>query len=92
MFISDQVYLKLGDTFLVSLPATIAAIGALISAIRNGKKTEKVKEIVNGRMDQLLALAKETSHRQGQESVVKMINQDPELPNIELTNGEVIKK
>ena len=44
---------------------TIAALAALIVAIRNLKKTEEVKIHINSRMDELLKLQRAEGHAAG---------------------------
>jgi len=44
-------------TFIATLPATIAAVAALIVSIRNGSKVEEVRHATNSMKDQLVAAA-----------------------------------
>lgn len=71
LFISDQIVLKLTDSILLALPAILVSIGTLIATLRNGTKTDKVKEMVNGRMDQLLQVAKDLAHHEGKKEAVQ---------------------
>ena len=73
LFISDQIVLKLTDSILLALPAIIVSIGTLVATLRNGKKTDKVREMVNGRMDELLQRTKEVAHQEGRIAGVKDI-------------------
>jgi len=63
--LNDQVVISIGSAILVALPPTIIALTGLIVAMRNGDKTDKVKTLVNGRMDQLLELSKAQAHSEG---------------------------
>lgn len=50
---------------LVAIPPTIVALAGLIQTVRNGKKTTEVHNLVNSRLDELLAATRLLSHAQG---------------------------
>jgi len=70
LLLSDQV-VKLGDLLITSAPSIIISIATLISVLRTSGKTDKVKEMVNGRMDELLARTRELAHHEGKKEAVK---------------------
>lgn len=53
--------------FISSIPATIAALGALITSVRGSRKTDEVQKSVNGRMTELLDISKKLAHIEGKE-------------------------
>lgn len=50
---------------LVALPATLAAIGALIATVRGNQQIQEVAASVNGRLEQLMAARSEVAHDRG---------------------------
>jgi hypothetical protein len=47
------------------VPATIIAISALIASLKNGKKADRLAVKVDGRLTELLALTRKSSHAEG---------------------------
>jgi hypothetical protein len=50
---------------LVSIPPTIAALGALLLGWLNSRKLAKVETKVDGRLTELLELTRKSSHAEG---------------------------
>ena len=51
--------------FIATLPATIAAIGALIVSLRNGIKVEEVHKATNSMKDALVAVTRSDALQEG---------------------------